>query len=194
MNPSLLDHWQTLYSLGQQIQTELPHHLRLPVDSTEELGKYYNALGCVMLLQEDKKLLFLSISLLDRYDTFKIYQVINLPIPYPQVEQEFRALAKYKIETEFIALNLARTKFMLMYVEALKCRNDALGTYTSVSPIYMTGSHKVCMLELFNRDKGGIKRNCQAEVLANIALPKAISLSNRVWALATQKEIKLSKV
>ena len=78
--------------------------------------------------------------------------------------------------------------------EARKCKADALGTCTSVSPIYVTGSHKLCILELFKGDKGGIKRTCQVEILANIMLPRAISVSDGVWAVATQREIELSRV
>ena len=41
-----------------KIQTKLPHHLRLPVDPTEELWKYHSALGCVTLMENDKLLIF----------------------------------------------------------------------------------------------------------------------------------------
>ena len=61
-----------------KIQTELPHHLRLPVDPTEELWKYYNALGGVTLMEDDKLLILMSVPQLDRDSTFEIYQVINL--------------------------------------------------------------------------------------------------------------------
>ena len=50
------------------------------------------------------------------------------------------------------------------------------------------------MLELFKGDKGGIKRNCQVEILADVVLPQAISISDGVWAVATQKEVELSMV
>lgn len=56
---------------------------------------------------------FISLPLLDRDNTSEIYQVINLPIPYSRVEQSLGANAKYKIETEFIALNLTRTKSVI---------------------------------------------------------------------------------
>ena len=41
-----------------RIKTELPHHLWLPVDPTEELWKYHSALGCVTLMENDKLLIF----------------------------------------------------------------------------------------------------------------------------------------
>ena len=36
-----------LKELLLEIQTELPHYLRLPVDPTKELWKYYSILSCV---------------------------------------------------------------------------------------------------------------------------------------------------
>lgn len=101
------------------IRTLLLHHLRLPVDPIEELWKYYRSLF------DDKLLILLSVPLLDKDSTFEIYK---LPIPYPQADQKLGAVALYKIETEFLVLNLPRTKFMLLSnVEATKCKNDALG-------------------------------------------------------------------
>ena len=48
-----------------KIQTELPHYLHLPVDPTEELWKFYNALGCVTLIENDKLLILMYVPLLD---------------------------------------------------------------------------------------------------------------------------------
>lgn len=178
-----------------EIQAKLPHHLRLPVDPTQQLWKYYSALGCATLLEDDKLLVLVPVPLLDRDSTFEIYQVMNLPFPYPKLEPEIRAVARYKVESEFVALNLARTKFMLLTQgEAEKCKNDTLGTCGSVSPIYVAGSHDLCILELFKKNKKGIRDHCQVEVLARVMLPKAISDTDGIWAVATQEEIELFKV
>ena len=135
--------------------------MRLPVDPIEELWKYYSALGCVTLIENDKLLILMSVPLLDRDSIFEIYQVINLPITYSRTDQRMGAVARYRLETECIALNLARTKFMMLpEEEASKCKADALRICTSTSPIYVTGNHKLGVLELFKGDKGGIKRNC----------------------------------
>lgn len=111
-----------------RIQTELPHHLRLPLDPTEGLWKYYISLGCVTLLEGSKLLVVTSLPLLDRNGLFEIYQVLNLPIPYPRVQERVEAVAKYQIKTEYLAHNLARTKFMLLTRdEARNCKGDVLG-------------------------------------------------------------------
>ena len=62
-----------------KIQTELPHDLRLPVDRTEELWKYYNALSCVTLLEGNKLLALASVPWFNRGNMLEIYQVINYP-------------------------------------------------------------------------------------------------------------------
>ena len=178
-----------------RIQTELPHHLWLPLDPTEELWRYYNVLGCVTLMENDKLLILMSVPLLDRDSMFEIYQVINLPIPYPRTDQKMGAVARYRLEIKYIALNLARSKFMMLpEEEASKCKADALRICTSASPIYVTGNYNLCALELFKGDKGGIRRNCQVEFLADVVSPQAISISDGVWAVTTQREIDLSMV
>lgn len=52
--------------------------------------------------------------------------------------------------------------------EAEKCKADALGTCTSLSPIYVTGNHRC--FELF-------EKNYQVEILTNTVLPQAVSIS-----------------
>ena len=146
-------------------------------------------------MEGDKLLILMSVTLLDRDSTFEIYQVINLPIPYPRANQKVGAVAWYRLETEYIALNLARNKFMMLPEgEANKCKTDALRTCTSTSPIYVTGNYNLCVLELFKGDKEGIRRYCRVEILADVVLPQAISISDGVWAVATQREIDLSMV
>lgn len=177
------------------IQTRLPHHLRLPVDPTKQLWQYYSTLGCVTLLENKKLLVLISIPLLDKDSTYEIYQVINLPMPYPKTNQKLEAIARYKVEWDFLALNLARTKFMLITSEeANRCKVDALGTCVSASPIYVAGSHDLCVLELFKKNKRGIKKHCKIEVLPSVILPTAISILDGIWAVATQEGLKLSNV
>ena len=45
------------------------------------------------------------------------------------------------------------------------------GGCTSTGPTYVTDSYNLCVLELFKGDKGGIRRYCQVEILADVVLP-----------------------
>lgn len=82
LSPSIMTHGY-LRELLFKIQTELPHHLRLPVDPIKELWRYHKALRCVTLL-EDKLLVLMTLALLDRESNFEIYLVINLHTPCNQ--------------------------------------------------------------------------------------------------------------
>lgn len=64
------------------------------MDSTEESWKYCDALSCATLLEDKKLLVLMFIPLLDRKNIFEIYQVVNLPILYSQVEQDLRAVVR----------------------------------------------------------------------------------------------------
>ena len=83
---------------------------------------------------------------------------------------------------------------LLTREEAQRCENDALGTCTSASPIYLTGSHDLCETELFRKNKRGIRDHCQVEILTDVMLPAAVSIADGIWAVATQDEMELSKV
>ena len=45
--------------------------------------------------------------LLDAGSVFEVFEVINLPISYPDAKQGLGIVAQYKIEPENIAFNLA---------------------------------------------------------------------------------------
>ena len=120
---------------------------------------------------------------------------MNVPIPYLNPKQNLGDVAKYKLESESTALNLARTKFMLLTKkEAEKCKTVALRTCTSQSMTYITRGHRLRLVELFRGDKEGKKRTCRVEVSMRYVIPRAISLSSGVWAVIPEKELDLSQI
>ena len=52
----------------------------------------------------------------------------------------------------------------------------------------MTVSQDQCILELFRDYKKGVKNNNLVEILVDIILPKAVSLTDEIWAVATKTE------
>lgn len=89
-------------------------------------------------MEDDRLLALVPVPLLDGESILEVFYAINLPIPFPRPHQELEAVAKYKLESEYIALNLARTKFMLVAAdEAERCKSNALGICDSGSPIYI---------------------------------------------------------
>ena len=144
---------------------------------------------------EKKILALVPVPLLHRDSTFEYFQVIILPIPYSDLKQELGVVAKYNLEAECIALNLARTQFMLLTKrEADKCKTDALGSRMYKSPIYTTRGHQLCLVELFRNNKEGIQQTRHVEVSRRAMIPQAIGLSNGVWAVVLEKELALSQM
>ena len=194
LSPSVVtsDH---LRELLLRIQTELPQHYRLPVDPVRELSRYYCALAGVTILEDSKLLAYVSVPLLERGSMYEIYEVINIPSPYPWEERKCGIVTGYKVETEFIALIPERTKFMLLSrEEANWCNVYALETGEASSPIYVGGSHRLRVIELFKGDKKGIEGGCQRKVLTNAVLSQLIGITDWISALATRMALKLSEV
>lgn len=68
------------------------------------------------------------------------------------------------------------------------------GDVYPIKPHLREEYHRLCVLALFKGDMEKIKESCQVEILTNAVLPQAISISDRVWVIATQKQIDLSRV
>lgn len=105
-------------------------------------------------MKNDKLLALIPVPLLDGKSTHNIFKAINSPIHFPKPSQELGAVAKHKLESEYIASNLVSTKFMFLAAdEAEKCK-----TCSSRSPIYTHGDHQLCILELFKGNKGEMNK------------------------------------
>ena len=92
LSPSIVDP-SHLRDYLLKIRAKLPHHLRLLADPMFELWRYYNTLGCITLVENCKLLILVSVSLLDAGSVFEVFEVINLPIPYPNAKQDLRIVA-----------------------------------------------------------------------------------------------------
>ena len=124
-----------------------------------------------------------------------MYQVINLSIAHPRVEQKLEIVAKYKVDTEFLAFDSTRRRITLLTNEEDKrCKTNALGSFGAASPIYVVGNHRLCVFELFRGDKKKIEDSCQIVVLTDSVLPQAICISDGIWTVATNMGLDLSKV
>lgn len=64
--------------------------------------------------------------------------------------------------------------------EARKCQVDALGTCTSLRPVYVTGNHRLSVIKLLKGNREGIKKSCQIEIITNTVFPQGISIYDGV--------------
>ena len=114
-----------------------PSHLKFPADAATGLWHNYNSLDCLILVENGRLLIVVSLSLLDSSNIFEVFQVINLPIPYPHRKQGSGTVAKYKLGSENIIIDLTREKIMLLTpTEAEKCKYDLFMTWISNRLIY----------------------------------------------------------
>lgn len=93
----------------------------------------------------------------DNKTTVKVFKVVNLPIPYPEIDGKGGAVAIYRLQTENIAFTI--TRFIPLTPNG--CEANVLGTCQSRSPIYVRNRRKLCIFGLFKGDTEAVKRNCQ---------------------------------
>lgn len=80
--------------------------------------------------------------------------------------------ARDKIEAENINFNVSKTRFILLKIEeTMECEANVLGACLSRRPIYVSSSHKLCILGLFKGDVEEMKGNCQVEAMTGEMLP-----------------------
>ena len=90
-----------------------------------------------------------------QYDNhFEIYKVINLPVPIMEDSLEsidtHTVVARYDLESVGLAINLQRTKYVLLNQKHLdQCTNPRLGICDMKLPIYPVNLSNKCVVSLF---------------------------------------------
>ena len=161
---------QSLKRLLLDMRSKLPHQLTLPNDPDRELWKYYQSITCTTILDRGMFLVVVLVPLLNRNNKFEIYNVINSQLPFYDsdltVSLQPNFVAKYKLETSALAINLERMKYMILEVDELVQCSIPLLEYCNVkSSIFPINLSKLCVVALFMKDKDNIKAYCQTEVM-----------------------------
>ena len=86
-------------------------------------------LTCTTIVEEDKILVVVPVSLLDSNDDFEVYRVHNLPIPFNASDGVMSgSVASYQLEAEAIAVNTQLTNFVLLTQGELEgCSKASIG-------------------------------------------------------------------
>ena len=87
--------------------------LKLPYDPKGKISKFYQNLTCSNVLNEGRYLVIVSIPLLEKINTFEIYNVFHMPIPYDKTPN---MVSSYRLEAVSIAINLAEMKHVLLMI------------------------------------------------------------------------------
>ena len=73
---------------------------------------------CTTALDKGTFLVIVSVLLLDNTNTFKIFNIFNMPVPVKDpvipTDKLPSMVARYRLETDSIAVNLAQMKFVLL--------------------------------------------------------------------------------
>lgn len=116
-----------------------------PID---DIWYYYKTLTCVTFVKERRFVTLVNLPLLDLNSQFELYQIHNVPLPYPNA----RMTAFYELETTTFAVNVKRTDFILLTLKDLaRCSNPATKFCTLRSPLYNLGESKFVSLPCLNK-------------------------------------------
>ena len=95
--------------------------------------------------------------------------------------------ATYELETDMIAVNAKRTRYMLMRARDLtKCgSNAAIKFCTLRSPIYIydLGESRLCVTALLRQDKAAVTESCKTAVKLDTLLPQAVYIRDGNWVI-----------
>lgn len=106
------------------IEIKLPRTLSLPADPKQELWLLYRSLTCTAALHNDSIVVVLNIPLLDNEKQFELYQAHDFYIPLLNHSSinDFQYMAKYQLESRFVAIDKRRSQYALISeTEAKDC-------------------------------------------------------------------------
>lgn len=193
LSPSLISP-KDLRELLTEIETKLPRVMSLPANPRKDLWLLYSTLTCTTVLHNDSIVVVLNIPLLDYERQFELYKVHNLDIPLLNHTDivDYKFMAKYQLESRYLAINKRRTQYALLSeMEAKNCLANNLYCHIK-SPVYAVMSSKMCVIKLVLNIEPEIKKYCRKIVDSNIVLPKAEYLSDGHWLISTKTPLQFS--
>ena len=109
--------------------------------------------------------------------------------------QDNTLVAQYKLETNALAVNADKTKYVILSDnEVQKCANPSVTFCGIKSVVYTINLSKLCVTAMFMKNEHNVNMQCQTIVRPNYMLPLANYLSNGVWIITTQKDLMFSVV
>lgn len=185
---------RNLQKMLLEIKSKLSRSLRLPDDPSKMLWKFYKYLKVNTVITKKHILVVVSIPLLDFSSNFEIFDVHNLQIPFNE-SQPTSLSAKYEIETNKIAFNPERTKYILLNEKDVKqCSTLWLHYCRIQNPIYSISLSKHCLVALFLKHNTNINSYCKTVVQTQTVFPYAEYISQEHWIIVSDRKFQLSVV
>ena len=198
LSPSVITPSKLSFLLAR-VKEKLPVSVRLPVDPSKDLWKYYHILSCTTIFENNKLITIVKIPLLDVNEEYEIFKVHNLPLPYVgrniTEEDQPNMVARYQLEADYLGVNAERTNYMLLTgTDVAHCSSKLTDFCQTKSPVYPVNLSKLCVMSLFMGHKVHIGKYCTTEMQPNTQLPTAQYLDHGQWVVATQVPLKMSIV
>ena len=143
LSPSTINPRQSK-KLLLDIKLKLPKRLTLPDDPDKILWYFYRQLTCTAIMENKRNVVAISVPLLDLKGQFEIYNIFNLPLIMHKnwSNQDNTLVAQYKLETNGLAVNAEKTKYVILSDnEVQKCANPSVtfcGIKSAVYPINLS--------------------------------------------------------
>jgi hypothetical protein len=173
------------------IREELPKTVGLPHDPRTHLFEYYKFLKSVTIFDGNHIIITTFIPLVEYSYQFDIFQAYSLPVPLvnrQEVENNNKdLLAYYKLESEFVAINSDRSKYILLSrSQVSECNEAGLKICNIRNPIRNVNVGHNCLISNFNQDKEKVNKVCDVWI-HQTRLPTAYYLSNDVYLVITNQ-------
>ena len=179
-----------LRSVLFEIQRKLPKELILPKEPSD-LWHYYKTLSCAVYERNRSFLVIVSVPLLDIRFNFDVFKIFNIPIAYNRTVMT----ARYDLQYNFMAVNLERTKYMLLTdQDAADCCRPSTTFCSPTSAIYSISNSPSCLSALFTKDKPLVTDKCNKLIRIKDTLPKGVYITQKTWVISTSQFFRLQLV
>ena len=166
-----------LQQMLDQIESELPPNMHLPIPSSDPLH-FYRYLQMHMLVEENQFLLLIDVPIQDRAQQIQIYQIINLPVPVGNYSM------RYTMDTKYLGVTYDRTKAMDISEGQFKLCKEANRQFCPLSmPLQPLTNLPSCAAALYTKNSREIDCLCELTTKAQPELYLLIPLASNVWAI-----------
>ena len=182
-----------LRSLLLIIKSEIPRLAKLPFNPERRLWQYYEILEASTFMDTDQIVIVLKIPLRDSRFQFELYKVLNLEMALNYTPRDMTAYIA--LQSQYLAINLERTKYMLLEEENERQCSRPLLKFCEVSnPIYNVVSRQQYLVALFFNQTENIEKLCVKMINVNARLPLITEINPHLWAVTTKSPLRFSVV
>ena len=176
----------------KDIETRLPNSYGLPANPDTDLWTFYKLLSCSTLMEDNRIIIIVPISLIDYSKKMELFKIYNMPLPLNTVfatnsNSRTGMLTYYDLESEFLAINAERTQYMMLnQKERDTCKLSFLGLCAIRKPLYQVNLSQMCIVALFMRNKRKVNNTCQTMLQYDKNLPRVQYMNDDTYIIITK--------